>query len=122
MVGVQPSTFCDFFFFLIFFSSSFPIAFPYSNCFKSATWKAFSALLSSRELGHMRELGFSVTVPADVAASPPARGTSAGLLIHQVSLGWCGAIKCKNKVCVGGFKQTPRESRYFQPRLPIQSL
>lgn len=103
MVGMQPSTLCDFF---IFFpsSSSFPIAFPYSNCFKSATWKGFSTLLSSRELGHMRKLGFSVTVPADVAASPQASGTLAGFLIRQGSLRRRRAIKCKNKVCVGGFK------------------
>jgi len=106
MVGEQPLTFCDFFFFIIFFSpsSSFPTAFPYSNCFKSATWKGFSTPLGSRELGHMRKLGFSITVAADVAASPRASGAPAGLLIRQVPLSWCGAVECENKVCVGGFK------------------
>lgn len=52
----------------------------------------------------MRKLGFSITVPADVAASPGASGALAGFLIRQVSLRRRGAIKCKNKVCVGGFK------------------
>lgn len=50
MVGVQPSTFCDLFL-NFFFAFSFPIAFPYSNCFKSASWKGFSTLLSSRNWG-----------------------------------------------------------------------
>lgn len=65
MVGMEPSTLCDFF--IIIFFSFLPIAFPYSNCFKRATWKGFSTPLSSGELGHMRKQRFRTTVPADVA-------------------------------------------------------
>lgn len=76
MVGMEPSTSCDFF--IIFFFSSLPIAFPYSNCFKRATWKGFSTPLSSGELGHTRKRRFRTTVPVDVVTVRCDRQVGAG--------------------------------------------
>lgn len=100
-----------------FFFASFPIAFPYSNCFKRATWKGFSTLLNSGELGHMRKLRLSVTVPADVAALLPASGASAVLLARRGSRRHRGATLRENQVGGGRFKQTPQEKVCVNPQV-----